>query len=143
MSSELEGYQYWWAIALTLVMVELAKPHGKLIWIAIVAMISGILMRILPDMAWISFVNFVVLAPVAVWWADRTQKRKAELLEDMGRQYLGQVFELKEPIIDGTGQLIHSDNTWVLKGQDSAVGERMVVIEVNGNELTVERENQV
>lgn len=146
MSFELSGYQYWWAIALTFVLVEFAKPHGKLIWVAFAAMISGLLVKLLPDMAWIAVVNFVIMAPALVWLSTMSKKAKAKrLIDDVaaGKQYLGKVFVLEEPVIDGKGTLVHSDNTWLLTGEDAKAGERMVVVGVNGNELTVEKENQV
>ena len=59
-------------------------------------------------------------------------------LNRRGEQYIGRVFTLDEPIVNGTGKIKVDDSTWKIRGEDTAAGANVIVTSVDGVELIVQ-----
>ncbi len=56
------------------------------------------------------------------------------MLNRRGAQYVGRLFTLEQPIVNGVGKLRVDDTTWKIIGEDCPVGTR---VRVSGVESTV------
>jgi membrane protein implicated in regulation of membrane protease activity len=59
-------------------------------------------------------------------------------LNRRGDQYVGRVFTLDEPVINGFGKIRVDDTTWKIRGNDCAAGARIRVVGVDGTTLLVD-----
>ena len=60
-------------------------------------------------------------------------------LNKRGHRYIGQLFTLNQPIVNGVGKLIVADTTWKVTGPDMSAGTQVTVTRVDGVALHVER----
>jgi membrane protein implicated in regulation of membrane protease activity len=61
------------------------------------------------------------------------------LLNQRTAGYVGRVFMLEEPIINGRGKIRVDDSTWRVEGEDCPAGARVRVTDAEGVILKVER----
>jgi membrane protein implicated in regulation of membrane protease activity len=59
-------------------------------------------------------------------------------LNRRGNQYIGRIFSLSEPIINGVGKVTVDDSTWKVKGPDLPAGTHIKVLGVEGVVFEVE-----
>ena len=59
------------------------------------------------------------------------------LLNQRAAQYVGRVFTLAEPIVNGRGKIRVDDSTWRVEGDDCPVGARVRVTDAEGVVLRV------
>ena len=142
----LEGANHWgwWIFGILLVVMEVAAPGAVFLWMGIAAGVVGIVVFFLPSLPWeYQFIVFAVLSVVSVLVARRyLRQRPIETdqpsLNRRGSQYIGRVFTLTEPIVDGRGRLHVDDTMWKIEGPELAVGEKVRVAAVDGVVLKVE-----
>lgn len=146
MNGWLEGidpHWFWLSIGLALGVFEMLLPGFFLIWLAGAAIITGLVVWVLP----IPFVGqvalFAMLAIGAVFWARRYLKDNPiestdPLLNQRGSRYIGEVVTLVTAIQDGRGRAKIGDGEWPVRGPDAAVGTRVRVISAEGGALVVE-----
>lgn len=146
MNGWLEGidpHWFWLSIGLALGVFEMLLPGFFLIWLAGAAIITGLVVWVLP----IPFVGqvalFAMLAIGAVFWARRYLKDNPiestdPLLNQRGSRYIGEVVTLVTAIQDGRGRAKIGDGEWPVRGPDAAVGTRVRVISAEGGSLVVE-----
>jgi membrane protein implicated in regulation of membrane protease activity len=60
------------------------------------------------------------------------------LLNRRAAQYVGRVFVLAEPIVNGAGKIRIDDSTWRVRGTDAPTGGRVRVVDADGVILCVE-----
>ncbi|MBE2187453.1 MAG: NfeD family protein, partial [Rhodothermales bacterium] len=53
--------------------------------------------------------------------------------------FIGRVFVLDEPILAGVGRVRIDDSVWRIEGPDTAAGQAVKVVAVDGATLRVER----
>jgi hypothetical protein len=143
----LEGLQFWhWMIlGLALAVVEVMAPGTFFLWLGIAAGLTGLLVLVIPDVAWqIQLIAFGVLS-IAIVVAWRTYQRRHPTVSDdstlnrRGEQYVGRVFTLTEAIVNGRGTVKVGDSLWRADGPDLPAGERVKVTGVAGTVLRVEK----
>ena len=146
MNGWLEGmdpHWFWLSIGVGLAVLEMLLPGFFLIWLAGAAIITGLVVWVLP----IPFVGqvalFAVLAIGAVFWARRYLKDNPiesddPLLNQRGSRYIGEVVTLVTAIEDGRGRAKIGDGEWPVRGPDAAVGTRVRVVSADGGSLVVE-----
>jgi hypothetical protein len=61
------------------------------------------------------------------------------LLNQRTAQYVGRVFTLEEPIVNGRGRIRVDDSTWRVEGEDCPAGSKIQVMDAEGVILKVER----
>ena len=142
----LEGANHWgwWIFGIVLIVLEVAAPGAVFMWMGIAAGIVGIAVFFVPDLNWeYQFLIFALLSVVSILVARRYLKARPietdqPSLNRRGSQYIGRVFTLTEPIVDGRGKLHVDDTMWKIEGPDMAEGEKVTVTTIDGVVLRVE-----
>lgn len=133
----------WWILGLVLVIVEVFAPGAFLIWIGIAAGVVGLLVLLLPGFPWqFQVLTFGVLSvAIVLLWRRYLQAHpvhsEAPTLNRRGEQYVGRVFTLDEPIINGIGKLRVDDSIWRITGVDCPAQSKVVITGVDGVVLRV------
>lgn len=136
-------YWHWLVLGLVLLILEVFAPSVFFIWLGIAAGIVGLLMLLIPDLGWqLQLLLFSVLSVVTVvagrgWLNRHPIKTDQPTLNRRGEQYIGRVFTLAEPIVNGDGKIRVDDTTWKIRGNDCEAGTRVRVIGVDGTVLLV------
>jgi len=142
----LEGANHWgwWIFGILLIVLEVAAPGAVFLWMGIAAGVVGVAVFFVPGLLWeYQFLFFAILSVVSVLVARRYLKARPietdqPSLNRRGSQYIGRVFTLNEPIVDGRGRLHVDDTMWKIEGADRAEGEKVTVTAVDGVVLKVE-----
>ncbi|MDF1530326.1 MAG: NfeD family protein, partial [Sedimenticola sp.] len=58
-------------------------------------------------------------------------------LNRRGEQYIGRIFTLSEPMVNGQGKIKVDDSIWKISGADCPAGARVKVVDVDGVVLKV------
>jgi membrane protein implicated in regulation of membrane protease activity len=138
-------FWYWLAIGVILLIVELLAPGMFFLWMAQAAGVTGLLFFLFPGMGWeIQATLFSVLSVLGVAVARRFFKLNPNqsdqpLLNRRTAQYIGRVFTLSEPIVNGQGKIKVDDSTWKVRGEDAPAGTRVIVVEADSVELIVKK----
>ena len=138
-------FWHWWIFGVLLAILELMAPGSFFLWLGVSAGATGLVLLAVPDLVWeLQFLLFAALsvATVVAWRLylrrhptetdDATLNRRAE-------QYVGRVFSLEQPIVNGRGSVRVGDGVWRAEGPELPAGERVRVIGVAGVVLRVEK----
>ena len=138
-------YWHWLVFALLLIMLEmLVLPVTYFLWMGVAAGVVGMLMLALPQLSF--FLQIVIFALISVltlvlhkrYLKANPPQTDAPALNRRGEQYVGRVFTLEEPIVNGVGKVKVDDTSWKVSGEDMAGGGRIKVIGVDGTTFKVE-----
>ncbi len=139
------GHWHWWILAAVLIILEVFAPGAFFLWLGLAAVTIGGVVYVLPDMIWeYQLLLFSVLSVISiVIWRKYFRSTPADTdqphLNRRGEQYIGRVFTLEVPIVDGVGKIHVDDSTWKVHGDDCPAGTRIEVTGVDGTILKVER----
>ena len=139
---DLLGNWTWWIVAAALFILELLVPGVFFLWLGAAAMIVGGL-ALFVDMSWqLQVATFAVLSVVTLvvsrrYFAPRSAGTDHPNLNKRVQQYVGQVYLLDEPIVNGRGALKIGDSIWRITGPDLAAGRKVVVTGAEGVILIV------
>ena len=103
-------FWHWWMLAIVLVILEVFSPAAFFLWLGISAGIVGLFMLIQPEMTWewqlTLFALFSVVSTVLGrrWFALNQKETDEPALNRRGEQYVGRIFTLNDPIVNGTGK---------------------------------------
>lgn len=137
-------YWHWWVIGIILIMLELFLPGAFFLWMGIAAGLVGVVLLVAPEMGWqYQFIIFAIVSVVSiVVWRIYLNKHPIATdkptLNRRGEQYVGRVFTLAEPIVNGTGKLKVDDTMWKIEGKDCDSGTKVRVSEADGALLKIE-----
>jgi membrane protein implicated in regulation of membrane protease activity len=142
----LEHLQYWhWLLAgMVLLILEVFSPGVFFLWLGIAAGLTGLVLWLVPALSWewqvVLFAGFSLLAVAAgrAWFRGHPGGSERPLLNRRGEQYVGRVFTLEQPIVNGAGKVRVDDSTWKVRGTDCPAGTRVRVVAVDGTVLEVE-----
>jgi len=132
------AYWHWLVLGVVLGIIEVFAPGAFFLWLGISAGIIGILIWLLPAVSWeIQILLFAVLSIASVVIARRYlnfHPLQTDLpnLNQRGQQYVGRVFTLKEPVINGQGKIRVDDSTWKITCDDCESGTKVVINGVDG-----------
>ncbi len=139
-------FWHWLALALILGILDvLLGANFLFVWCGLAAGLVGVLLLILPKLAWeyqLLIFGIGVLMSLVGW---RQLNNRAKKLSDQpelnrrSRQYIGRIFTLDVPIVNGRGKVRVDDTQWVVEGTDMEIGTKVKVIGVEGVILKVER----
>jgi len=137
------GYWNWFIAAVVLFLIEIVAPGSFMMWLGLAALLVG-LISLAVDWSWqaqlIAFAVFAVAA-IPAW---RHFARKVEppvdrpFLNRRAEGYVGRVFTLDKPIIDGIGTIRIDDTVWRVSGPDCPAGSRVKIARAEGADLKVE-----
>lgn len=139
-------FWHWWIAALVLFVLEAFAPGAIFLWMGVAAGVSGLALYLIPTMGWDYQVLLFALLSVASIIVWRTYLHRHPTATDRptlnrrGEQYVGRVFTLEEPIVNGEGKIRVDDSTWKVRGQDCPRGSRVRVVGIDGAVLSIESE---
>ncbi|MCB1877613.1 MAG: NfeD family protein [Chromatiales bacterium] len=137
-------FWHWWVFAVVLIVVEILSPAAFFLWLGIAAGLVGGILLAFPELSWEAQLGaFAVLSVISVfagraWFRHNPIATDQPTLNRRGEQYVGRVFALSEPIVNGVGKIRVDDTTWKVNGTDCPSGSRVRVTGVNGVVLLVE-----
>ena len=136
----------WWVLAIALVALEVVLPTTHLLWPAIAAFVTGVLVLILGDPfpAW-QVAAFAVLTVAAALMGPRYLRRTYEEtdhpeLNRRGTRVTGETATVVETFSGGKGKVRLGDTQWLADTQDGSnpqAGTRVRVVEAKGTRLVV------
>lgn len=138
-------FWHWWAFAALLLIVELVVPGMFFLWMAEAAVVTGLLLWAFPSLAFeYQVIAFSAMSLVSIVIFRKYLKRHPietdqPLLNLRTAQYVGRVFTLEHPIVDGRGRIRVDDTTWKIRGEDTPAGAKVRVVDAEGVVLKVER----
>lgn len=137
------SYWHWWVLAVLLIILEVISPAIFFLWMGISAAVVGLLVLLVPSMAWelqvVLFAAFSV-ASVILWRRYLTKhpiESDQPQLNRRGEQYIGRTFTLDEPVVNGQGKIKVDDSIWKITGEDCPQGTKVQVNGVDGVVLKV------
>ncbi|MGQ0621130.1 MAG: NfeD family protein [Panacagrimonas sp.] len=133
---------YWWIAGLALLILEMLIPSGfVLLWMGASAIAVGAVAAFTPWQLELVLFGVISIASVVVFKRLRPplSPTDAPMLNRRGESYVGRVFTLEEPIINGVGKLRVDDSQWRISGADLPAGSQVKVVRADGATLQVER----
>lgn len=137
-------YWHWFILAAILIILEVFAPGAFMLWIGIAAGVVGAVLYVVPTMTWeYQFIlfSFASVGSILAWRAYRQRHPAATdepTLNRRGAQYIGRVFTLDAPIVNGVGKIRVDDSTWKIEGVDCAAGTKIKVVGIENTVLKVE-----
>jgi len=139
-------FWHWWAFGVLLLIVELLAPGMFFLWMAESAFVVGVVKLVLPTLAWeyqlilFSVLSVVSIAVFRLFLKKHPIETDRPLLNQRASQYVGRLFTLEYPIVDGQGRIRVDDSTWKVQGDDCEPGSKVRVVAAEGAVLKVEVE---
>ena len=134
---------FWLTLGGLLLAAEMLGASGYLLWSGVAAVLTGLLVWVVPlGWEW-QGVCFAVLTLVAafLWWrwlSTRKQQEPGEVLNQRGHQLIGRRLRLETALVNGRGHVRVADSSWpVMADSDLAAGTDIVVVAVEGITLKV------
>lgn len=138
------GVWNWFILGALLLILEIFAPGAFMLWLGLAALTVGII-SLGVDWSWqAQLVAFALLtlALIPVWrrFAPKVEHpSESPLLNRRAEGYVGRVFTLDNPIVDGVGRIHIDDTVWRVSGPDSAAGTHVRIVRAEGPNLFVER----
>lgn len=137
-------YWYWLIAAVVLIVLEMVIPAAYFLWMAVAALLLGVLTFFMPDMILLVqvliFLTFSIVSLLIYKKYETKQESDVPHLNRRGAQYIGHVFTLEEAIINGVGKVKIGDTLWKVSGVDQAAGSNVKVVSTDGVILLVEKD---
>ena len=135
----------WLVAGAVLLGLELFAPGVFMLWLGLAALLVGLASFVIAWTWQAQVIAFVVfsIAAVPLWRRiSLTQRGKTPegFLNRRSDAFVGRVFTLEKPIVDGAGTVRIDDSIWRIAGPDLSAGSRVKVVSSDGGLLTVERE---
>jgi len=136
---------FWLSLGGLLLAAEMLGGNGYLLWSGVAAVVTGLLVWLLPfGWEW-QGVLFAALTLIAAWlwwrWLSRqlrAQKPVDAALNQRGVQLIGKRFILDTTLVNGRGHVQVGDSSWPVVSEDDLIaGTRIEVIAVEGITLRV------
>lgn len=139
----IDAHWVWLTLGLLLAALEMLVPGVYLIWLAVAAIITGVLTLVLDLSVPMQVVDFVFLSLIAAFSARRFLRDKPIISSDplLNRrlaQLVGEIAVVTQAIEDGDGRVKLGDSEWIARGPDVAAGTRVRVTGSKGVVLVVE-----
>lgn len=137
-------FWHWWSLGAILLIIELLAPGMFFMWMGESAFVVGAVLWVFPGMDLeYQVILFSILSVVSIVVFRRFLRHSPiqsdrPLLNQRTAQYVGRVFTLQEPIVNGRGKIRVDDSTWRVEGADCPVGARVRVTDAEGVILKVE-----
>lgn len=134
---------HWLIAAAVLLILEAFAPGAIFLWLGVAAAVVGAVMAVF-DISWqTQFFLFAILSIASsLAWRQYRKKHQQETdqptLNRRGHQYIGRVFTLDAPIVNGVGKVKVDDSTWKISGADQDAGSSVKVVDVDGVVFKVE-----
>jgi len=140
---DLADHWWWVAAGATLGILEILLPGIFLIWVAVAAWVTALVVAFIPlTLAW-QLVLFVALAFVTVfvgrqYYARNPVESADPNLNVRASRLIGQIVTVESAIEHGRGRVRVGDGVWNATGPDAPSGARVRIVAADGTLLTVE-----
>lgn len=137
------GIWDWFIAGGLLLILEILAPGVFMLWLGLAALAVG-LISLGIDWPWqAQFVAFAAFSVAAIpLWSRLARNVEAPtdqpFLNRRAEAFIGRIFTLEKPIIDGAGTMAIGDTVWRITGTDIPAGSRVKVTAVDGTALKVE-----
>jgi membrane protein implicated in regulation of membrane protease activity len=133
----------WLTFGLVLAGLEMLVPGVYLIWLAVAAIITGVLTVALDLSPPMQMIDFVFLSLIIAFSAKRFLRERPivssdPLMNRRGARLVGETAVVVQAIEHGSGRIRLGDSEWIARGPDVALGERVRVSGSEGAILLVE-----
>jgi membrane protein implicated in regulation of membrane protease activity len=136
------GVWNWFIAGAVLLVLEVLAPGAFMLWFGISAITVGLLSLAIVWPWQAQFIAFAVMAigSIVIW---RRLSPKADevspqpFLNRRADGFVGRVFTLERPIVDGGGAVKIGDTVWMVRGADAPAGSRVQVTGTDGGTLLV------
>ena len=145
--SGIEPGWLWLIGGVVLLIAEVVAPGFSLIFIGAAAIATGLLTLLTCVGVVLQLGLFAILAFLAArvggrrFYASRYDYSADPLLNDRGARLLGRVVVVVQPVDSHGGRVRVGDGEWSARGGPAAIGERVRIVDVDGNCLKVEAEH--
>jgi inner membrane protein len=132
------AFWHWLVLGVGLAIIEVFTPGAFFLWLGISAGIVGVVLWLIPGMSWEWQVLFFAILSIASVVIARRYLTAHPLETDLpnlnqrGHQYVGRMFTLEEPVINGQGKIQVDDSTWKIHCDDCETGTKVVIDGVDG-----------
>lgn len=139
----------WLIGGVLLLIAEVIAPGFFLVFIGAAAIATGAVALLLPIGLAIQFALFAVLALVVARvggrraYASRYDHSSDPNLNNPAGRMLGRVVVVTEPVDANGGRVTVGDGQWSARGAPAAVGDRVRIVDIDGNCLKVEAEHHL
>ena len=137
-------WHWWWVAAGALLgILEILLPGIFLIWVAIAAWVTALIVWLAPmALAW-QLVIFVALAFLTVfagrlYYARNPVPSADPHLNARAARLIGQVVTVESAIENGKGRVRVGDGVWNAQGPDAPTGASVRIVAAEGTCLSVE-----
>lgn len=139
------AYIFWLSLGGLLLAAEMLGGNGYLLWSGVAAVVTGLLVWLVPFGWELQGVIFAVLTLIAAWlwwlWLSRRvrdQKPADASLNQRGQQLVGRRFILDNALVNGRGHMRVGDSSWPVSARsDLPAGSKVEVIAVEGITLHI------
>ncbi|MBA4163263.1 MAG: hypothetical protein C0510_01315 [Erythrobacter sp.] len=138
----IEPHWVWATIGLILAALEMIVPGVYLIWLAVAALITGVLTFGLDLSLGSQVIIFASIALIAVYSArrflrDSPIESSDPLMNQRGNRLVGETALVTQAFDGGTGRIKFGDSEWLARGPDLDVGARVRITGSDGAILQV------
>ena len=140
------SFTHWLWLGLSALLIIFEVILGTsffLLWLGVIAAIVGMLVWLIPALIWqYQVLIFAVgaLASVMIWHhylKTHPGEQNTNTLNRRAEQYVGRLFTLSEPIVNGRGKIRVDDSSWQVEGPELPLNAKVEVIGVDGVILKV------
>ena len=133
----------WLTLGLVLAGLEMLLPGVYLIWLAVAAIVTGVLTLAFDLSLPLQVIDFVFLSLIIAFSAKRFLREKPiesadPLMNRRGARLVGETALVVQAIEHGSGRVKLGDSEWIARGPDAAAGERVRISGSEGAVLLVE-----
>jgi inner membrane protein len=149
MGIDLDPAWLWLIGGVILLIAEVIAPGFFLIFIGAAAMATGLLALLLGFGVVPQLAVFAIVAYLAVhfggrrFYASRYDYSADPLLNDPTARLLGKIVVVVQPVDSNGGRVRVGDSEWSARGGPAAVGDRVRIVDIDGNCLKVEAEHRL
>jgi membrane protein implicated in regulation of membrane protease activity len=147
MDISLDPAWLWLIGGVVLLIAEVIAPGFSLIFIGAAAILTGLLALATGFGVVLQLAAFAVLAFLAVkiggrsFYASRYDYTSHPELNDPEQRLLGRIVTVSQAVDSNGGRVRLGDSEWSARGAPAAIGDRVRIVDIDGNCLKVEPEH--
>ena len=139
----LDAHWVWLTLGLVLAGLEMLLPGVYLIWLAVAAIVTGVLTLVFDVSLPLQIVEFVFLSLIVAFSAkrflgERPIESSDPLMNRRGARLVGETAVVVQAIEHGSGRIKLGDSEWIAHGPSIRAGEHVRVSGSEGAILLVE-----
>jgi hypothetical protein len=147
--STIDPVWLWLIGGIVLLIAEVIAPGFFLMFVGAAAIATGLLSLLVPLRIPLELAVFAILAVILVRvggrraYASKYDFSTDPLLNDRAGRLLGKVVTVVQTVDANGGRVKVGDGEWSARGAPAAIGERVRIVDIDGNCLKVEPEHKL